>query len=337
MHKSYPFLEIVGEAGAGKTTLIEFLWKLVGRNDYEGFDPNKSTLAARARIFSQVSNLPVSLIESDREKDAKQRQYDWDELKTAYNGRASRARGIKNAGNDTDEPLFRGAVLISQNTPVNASEAITTRIIHLMFDCSGHTATSKKAADDLAFLPVEAVSHWLVKAVCAERDILDTLRARMPLHEAALLARPDIKTHRIAKNHAQLMAIVEALATLLGMPTAWRDETLETLRRAAVARQAAIATDHPIVEEFWELIEYLGLNDVNHARKSDEIIAVNLNQIVALATRNGQSLPPTADLKRHLKTSRSHRFLGTRTVNSGLDGFVGRSIRCWCFEPPRRH
>jgi hypothetical protein len=36
--KSYPFLEVVGEAGAGKSTLIEFLWKLVGRADYEGFD-----------------------------------------------------------------------------------------------------------------------------------------------------------------------------------------------------------------------------------------------------------------------------------------------------------
>src|SRR5690606_33234996 len=83
--KSFPFLEIVGEAGAGKSTLIEFLWKLCGRRDYEGFDPSKATLAARARNFSQVSNLPVVLIESDRDQDqgAKQKQFDWDELKTA--------------------------------------------------------------------------------------------------------------------------------------------------------------------------------------------------------------------------------------------------------------
>jgi hypothetical protein len=33
--KSFPFLEAVGEAGAGKTTLIEFLWRLVGREDHE--------------------------------------------------------------------------------------------------------------------------------------------------------------------------------------------------------------------------------------------------------------------------------------------------------------
>ncbi|WP_215244505.1 hypothetical protein, partial [Escherichia coli] len=37
-HKSYPFLEICGEPGSGKSTLIEFLWRLCGRADYEGFD-----------------------------------------------------------------------------------------------------------------------------------------------------------------------------------------------------------------------------------------------------------------------------------------------------------
>lgn len=108
-HKSYPFLELVGEPGAGKTTLIEFLWKLCGRRDYEGFDPSKSSLAARARNFAQVSNLPVVLIEADRsEEGAKQRGFDWDELKTAYNGRSTRARGVKNGGNETYEPPFRG-------------------------------------------------------------------------------------------------------------------------------------------------------------------------------------------------------------------------------------
>jgi len=60
--KSFPFLEIVGEAGSGKSTLIEFLWKLFGRADYEGFDPSKASLAARARNFAQVAGLPVVLL-----------------------------------------------------------------------------------------------------------------------------------------------------------------------------------------------------------------------------------------------------------------------------------
>jgi len=74
MDESYPFLEIVGEAGSGKSTLIEFLWKLLGRSDYEGFDPSKSTHAARTRNLAQVSNLPVVLIESDRENQGTHKQ-----------------------------------------------------------------------------------------------------------------------------------------------------------------------------------------------------------------------------------------------------------------------
>ena len=105
VHKSFPFLEVVGEPGAGKTTLIEFLWKLFGRADEEGFDPSKSTRASVYRRFAQVGNLPVVLIEGDRDQDtAKAKKFDFDELKTAYNGRAIRARGLKNSGNETYEP-----------------------------------------------------------------------------------------------------------------------------------------------------------------------------------------------------------------------------------------
>ena len=43
---------------------LSFCGKLVGRGDYEGFDPSKSTLAARARNFAQVAGLPVVLIEA---------------------------------------------------------------------------------------------------------------------------------------------------------------------------------------------------------------------------------------------------------------------------------
>lgn len=247
MHKSFPFLEIVGEAGAGKSTLIEFLWKLVGRADYEGFDPNKSTLAARARIMTQVSGLPISMIESDRGDDtAKQRQFDWDELKTAYNGRASRARGVANGGNDTKEPPFRGSILISQNAPVNASDAIMQRIIHLSFDTAGHNKQSKVAADTLASLPVEAVSHFLLMATTQEAKVLRAIQERTPAHEAELIERPSIRSVRIAKNHGQLMALVEALGEITAMPHEWIDATLAVLSTAAEQRQAAIASDHTV-------------------------------------------------------------------------------------------
>ncbi|MDB5719213.1 MAG: bifunctional primase/helicase, partial [Sphingomonas bacterium] len=93
--KSFPFLEMFGLPGSGKTTLVEFLWKLCGRENYEGFDPAKATAAAMARNLGKVGNLPVVLIEGDRSEDANHgRKFEWEELKTAYNGRTVRSRGV---------------------------------------------------------------------------------------------------------------------------------------------------------------------------------------------------------------------------------------------------
>lgn len=336
LHKSFPFLEIVGEAGAGKSTLIEFLWKTVGRADYEGIDPNKSTLAARARIMTQVANLPVSFIESDRELPDRAHgrggRFDWDELKTAYNGRASRARGVRTGGTETDEPLFRAAILISQNAPVAASEAILQRIIHLDFDTAGHSAASKRVVDALAGLPVEAVSWWLPKAALAEARVMKTVADRTPVHERAVLATGAVRHVRLARNHAQIMALTEAFADLAGLSHGIRDETLGLLTAMAGTRQAAIAADHDLVVQFWELIDFLGEAAVNHKPAGDAHIALNLNHVYAEAARQHQRLPDIADLKKHLKTSRKPRFAGVRNVRSLNHDFANRTVWCWLFE-----
>lgn len=341
MHKSFPFLEVVGEPGAGKSTLIEFLWKLFGRQDYEGFDPSKSTMAARSRNFAQVSNLPVVLIEADRDEDtAKAKKFDWDELKTAYNGRASRARGVKTGGNETYEPPFRGAIVISQNADVNASEAILQRIIHLTFDRSRHTASTKVAAEKLEGMPTSAVSHFIRMACLQEKAVLEAVRTRTPEYERQFMKLPELKSVRIAKNHGQLMALVEALAEIIDLTENQVQEIYETVCAIAIERQEAIVADHPIVREFWETFDYLnegkdGQDRLNHARDPGEI-AVNLNHFVKVAALHKQQIPVLADLKRHLKTSKSRRFKAIKTVKTALQDDFGTmasaSVKCWVFE-----
>jgi hypothetical protein len=49
-----------------------------------------------ARNFAQVANMPVVLIEGDRNQEgAKQRGFDWEDLKTAYNGRSVRTQSLR--------------------------------------------------------------------------------------------------------------------------------------------------------------------------------------------------------------------------------------------------
>lgn len=221
--KSYPFLEVIGEPGSGKTTLIEFLWKLLGRIDYEGFDASKSSQVGRSRQLAQVSNLPVVLLESDRDEDtAKHKRFDWEEAKTLFNGRIGRVTGVMNAGNDTYEPPFRGGLVITQNAEVNASEAILTRIVHLRMTRGNHSEQSKRIAETLEQMPVEEVSHFIIQAVKHESTILKTFFEHQRSHERKLLDRANVKNYRIAKCHGQVMALVDALDTLIPLPEALR-------------------------------------------------------------------------------------------------------------------
>lgn len=342
-HKSFPFLEITGEAGAGKSTLIEFLWKLAGRRDYEGFDPSKATMPARARNFAQTSGLPVVLIESDREDRAHAKQFDWDELKTAYNGRSVRSRGVKNAGNETYEPPFRGTIVIAQNAGVVASDAILQRIVHLHFTKAGQSPRTKALAETLERSPVDEVSGFILRATQAEAGLLPLILSRTADYEAQLLALEGLRATRIAKNHAQLQACLDALgpdglALVPAEPLAAAQDALVSM---ALTRQQAINADHPIVQEFWEAYDYLEGMDktgvLNHYRADVGQIAINLRHFEAVCGERKLRTPDMKDLKKHLRSSRTRKFVeANRTVRSAsfLDS---RTLRCWIFAKPRGH
>lgn len=346
-HKSYPFIEIVGDPGAGKSTLIEFLWKLLGRRDYEGFDPSKSTLAARARNFAQVSNMPVVLIEGDRggEDKAHAKGFDWDELKTAYNGRSVRSRGVKNGGNETYEPPFRGAIVISQNAEVSASDAVLQRIVHIHCDVSEHTAATKVAAEKIERFSVEDVSGFLIKAVSAEAKVMETFIAKTREYEIKMQELKNIKSLRIIKNHAQIMALADAILHIVPITEDQLESVHDELVEMAISRQQAINADHPMVQEFWEAFDYLD-GDVepllNHSRDNN-LIAVNLNQFMQMAQEKKQQFPLISDLKRVLKTSRNRKFVEVKTVNSAIRDRYNKmklqtepekpiAIKCWVFQ-----
>ena len=119
------------------------------------------------------------LIESDRERLGEEKShvksFDWDELKTAYNGRSIRSRGVANGGNETYEPPFRGSIVISQNNEVNASEAILSRIVHINIDRAGQNAKTLAAAVALETTPTSDVSGFILAATKREAKVLETV------------------------------------------------------------------------------------------------------------------------------------------------------------------
>jgi hypothetical protein len=338
--QSYPFLEIVGEPGAGKTTLIEFLWKLSGRIGYEGFDPSKSTLSGRSRNMAQVGNLPVVLMEGDRDDDSKAKKFDFDELKPLYNGRSPRAVGIKNSGNETYEPPFRGAVIIAQNAEVNASDAVLERLIHLGFK-RGQRAT-RELAKELAKIDVNVLSGFMIKAVTLEKEILNTFFKQTPIYETLISQCPDIKNVRIGFNHAQIMALVDALDLVIPLSPELKSSVKNSIIDLAIERQQRINQDHPFVQQFWEVYDYIESRrdkpTLNHAHHSKDYIAINLNHFAEEALAAKQNLADLTELKRILPTSMRYRFVeSNRVVRSNIHktGNEDRIIKCWIFNKPQ--
>ncbi|MCW8199274.1 bifunctional DNA primase/helicase [Verminephrobacter aporrectodeae subsp. tuberculatae] len=355
---SWPFLEIVGEPGSGKTTLIQFLWKLFGR-DYEGFDPSKSTSAGRLRTFTQVSNLPIVLIESDREtkngNQAHVKSFDWDELKDAYNGNNIRTTGVKTGGNETYDPPFRASIVISQNNPVQASQAIMERICHMTFDTRGFTPASYESARALEKVEINQVSGFILASLKHEAEVLKDLVDKTEQHTQFILEQEGVHKPRIAKNHAQILTVAEAMRRLVPITQNQFHQVREQLVTMAQERQRAINADHPLVQEFWEAFDFLngtplhtphGPKDVvrlDHSRDPRQI-AVNLNEFVEMASQHRQQVPMLTDLKKVLRTSKTRRFVDVKGVNSAIrlkkddstGQETGRTVHCWVFEFPTK-
>lgn len=341
IHESFLFLEMTGKHGTGKSTLIEFLWACVGRDDYEGFDPSKSTFAARARSFTQVANLPVVLIEGDREDDkAKKAGFDFEELKTAYNGRAIRSTGAFTRGNETEEPPFRAAICIAQNAEVDGTPALLSRIVHLPFTSGHFTAESRRLAKKFTKPKSEQFGGFLHAALRNEKAILETYSHHFELIEKQFDAVPHLRDPRIVKVHAQLAALCQCLPIIF--PTMKADlcgEMTAFLMGRAKSRQSRMESDHPVVQKFWELYSLLNTagedggvyqkETLNHSSNSKEI-AISIPHFQQIANKQRAELPNENDLKKLLPASRVHKFIEIKTVRSKL--MDKKTVKCWIFE-----
>ena len=120
--------------------------------------------------------MPVVLIESDRgDTDTiKQKAFDFEDLKTAYNGGEIRGEAVFNRGVDVQSYLFRGSVVISQNATVDGSHALLSRIIHCHCTKAHFSPATKTLAQKFERAKIEDVAGFLTAALSQEPKILET-------------------------------------------------------------------------------------------------------------------------------------------------------------------
>lgn len=345
--KSLGFLEITGEPGSGKTTLVEFLWKLFGRPGYEGFDPSSATQAFVTRNMMKVSNLPVGLVEGKRDEEKRSfKTYDYNDLLVLFNGRNPRGTGQKTNDYETNEQPFLGAIYLMQNERIDAQPAVLERIMSMTINKDGWSDATRDAARRLGRWPIDRASGTIVHVVRQEEKWLPAFFERVENHERGLpLRAPGLVNDRIALNHAQLAASVETLPLLFpNCRPDWVRETIAFVDRMALDRQTTSGGDSAPVAAFWEKVDWLiarespeaweSGNSLNQHRKRDQgLIAINLVEFEARCRSGGLVAPDMAELKKHLRGSKSRKFLAAGPGGK-VNNPVGKIVSCWVFQQP---
>lgn len=345
-YRSYPFFEVVGEPGSGKSDMVDFLWKLLGKEG-ESFNPNISTLAGRTRKMAEVANLPVVFNETDNEQignERHQKRFNWDEQKDLYDGEFGRVTGIKTQDNSTKKPFFKSGLMAVQNIPIQASEAILTRICHLNFDRSHHSMEGKYASDRLNMLPVTDVSGFLLNAVKQSDRVMKHFAVKLKKYRSDYQKINDIKLQRIIENHAKIAAFLDCLKGVVPeIPDHIIDTAQQQIEQMAIDRQESLNEDHPVVQQFWAQYDYMNsrpepgnrgndfvdINRLNHSHNPDDQIAVNLEDFHRHCREQNQQFIDNKDLRRNLPNSKKRKYLRNEPIRSVLEK---RIIRCWIFE-----
>ena len=339
----WPIIELSGEQGTGKTQMIEFLWRCCGRPEYEGFDPSKSTPVGRARTFMKVSNLPVVLLEGDRENG--RGNWDYNELKMLYNGRFGRAIGMRTQGNETIDSTFRGGIMIAQNATIQTdSEAVLARLIHVHCTKDHFTKEGSELSLELNRMATEELCPFISAVLQKEHKLFDAFKKEFEKIDDAWVNNNRHIQNRIIHNHAMVFAWVKVLPLIFGkaFQKEWIPELEDYILARAVDRQKRCTEEHPQISQFWEQYEYIqtlhhdngiAKNILNHS-KSTDLIAVNLVHYQQVLHNQRLDIIPLNDLKRILPESRKYKFLHkNKATNSALNGF--KSVKCWVFQKPQ--
>ncbi|MBX6698669.1 toprim domain-containing protein [Pseudomonas aeruginosa] len=350
---NYPYLEFTGQGGAGKSSLLRFLWRLFGRTNHEGIKPNGggTSNVGLARVLAQVSNLPVVFIESDSESTDSQgriiiNQFNWDDHKDLfdYNG-TLRTTGTKTTGPETASLLFRAALCIAQNNQVVASEPTLTRIVHLHATRDHHTIALKAVADRLHRLEVGHLAGYLRHCLANETLWLERFWKARDTYHKFLLGVSALKHFRIVDCHATVMAAAYATQGLL---PGWTDElqlqVVQHLKNRAQHRQQVISSEPELLTKFWNIYHFLNervvtITDQDGTREEihetlnhstdPALIAINLEHFTQASKNAGQELLPSTLLRRDLPKSQTYAFIENKKVRSALEK---RPLQCWIFQ-----
>ncbi len=338
--QGYTFLELSGDRETGKTSMTVFLWRLLGLEHYEGVDPNKLNEKALSRKYTQLSNLPFVLIEADHGN------FDYDSLKTMWEGGIGRGTGLRNHGLEINEEPFKGSLMVVQNLTVDGQDATLSRFFHIHNKCTGLNPEINQRLKKLKDIDIEESASYRNAVLTKETLLLDEYFKQYDIAYnklADLSQKQEIKfTSRVIQCHAQIQAWAHTLPLLFGEQITKQqlDEFDIFVWQRCQDRQHRLQTEHELIQQFWELYEVYNWQEIwvkgepimveklNHLTGTGQI-AINLTEIEKAC------YPQRLDrvqLKKLIPNSHKYRFIENKVVRSRLKSMNGRTRSCWIFQ-----
>ena len=351
---AFPFLSLVGVPGTGKSALLMFLWRLLGRSGYEGTAlTDVSTAKGLFRILEHFSGLPTVFLEAD-EVDPKKAKglLNPENFKPLYNGGSVRTSAMKTTGSETHSPLFRSTVVFAQNGDVEGSQGFQERLMRLYFDKSEHSPAGYEASERLRDLPAD-LSGFRHLILSRHPEFLADIQAGFAyakgwLKTAAKAKNSPLTNDRIAFNYAVILGVFAALKKQVPSLEPQTEPFSKFVAARAIERQTETAADRPLVQSFFDsLLDLLAARIVltkntasrapqkvfklNHALPVEQtrFLKINLTEVVEEFKRRGQMIPDLSQLKKELHGSTKFKFMGS---NQPTWSWTERTVRCWVFE-----
>jgi len=330
----YPFLEMSGKPGTGKSTILEFLWKASGRSGrYEGINPTKYSKAGRGKAMTKLSGFPMVMVEGDT-TEAKQ-AFDINEMKDAFNGGPVRGIGLPTGGSETIEPPFKCGFIAAQNAEVDCEKAMISRFVHLHFTESHFSTEGFDLLRKFRDMSHEDAAIFAYKSMTNETKIFSDIQEHYKKILNEFRAIDKISMVRIQEVHALICACFFALDNVFGGDVARHGNRVKNyLISRATERQERMSSDHPDIENFWQVFELINVTQekdpdyhytnkkmdvevLNHS-KDPELIAINLNEVAARADSYRHRLPLVKVLKKLLVHSTHYQYIGAKSINSKI-------------------
>jgi len=220
---TYPILHLQGGAGCGKSTLVSNLWRLSGEPTDTIFQAN-ATFAALISNLAKAVSRPVVIDESERAAPAYEPPF-----AACYEAGAVLRRWAVMGEPESREVTFRGALaIVGGSHPV-----LRSRSIALDLDSSARTADNQAAVTALYALHISDLAEFLTKVQeHPDMAVFCMGKAEALAFELADQVNAQL-TIRDARNHAQLIALLDFLDTLFHVPAVALEAAKTAVREMA--------------------------------------------------------------------------------------------------------